>query len=216
MPYLNEIVWGSITPKWIGSYERELHDVVEHILSSGYSQFVNIGCAEGYYAVGFAWRLPGIKIIAFDLDPEARRQTAHLAALAGVANRIKISGSCTAPILDGIASEQTLLAVDIEGSEVELLDPKRVPNLAKASILAELHSRPPLDIVGVSQTLRRRFEASHHLRWFRSESRSALVDRYRSFWEGKIGADRFVQYLDEGRPEVQRWLWAEPKLRDHM
>jgi hypothetical protein len=214
MPYLNEIVWGSITPKWVGSYETELHDVVEHILSGEYSQFVNVGCAEGYYAVGFAWRLPGIKIIAFDLDPEARRQTAHLAALAGVADRIKISDYCTAAILDALASKRTLLAVDIEGSEVELLDPERVPSLAKASILAEVHSNPPLDLEGVSQTLRRRFEASHHVRWFQSESRSALVAQYRSFWEGKIGADRFVQYLDEGRPEVQRWLWAEPKRTD--
>jgi hypothetical protein len=211
MPYLDEIVWGPITPKWIGCYEAELHNIVERILSDGYTQIVNVGCAEGYYAVGFAWRLPGIKVIAFDSDPVARQQASRLAALAGVADRITISGYCTAPILNRLASQQTVLTVDIEGSEVELLNPERVRNLSRVSILVEVHSSPPLDSDAVALTLRQRFEASHHLYWFQSENRNSLINQYKSFWSGKIGAERFVQYLDEGRSEPQRWLWAESK-----
>jgi hypothetical protein len=215
MPYLDEIVWGSIIPKWIGSYEAELHNIVERVLSDGYTQIVNVGCAEGYYAVGFAWRLSGLKVLAFDSDPVARQQTARLASLAGVADRITISGYCTAPILDGLTSQRTVLAVDIEGSEVELLDPQRVPNLSRASILVEVHSSPPLDSDAVAMTLRQRFEASHDLYWFRSENRNSIINKYKSFWRGKIGAERFAQYLDEGRPEPQRWLWAEPKAAEY-
>jgi hypothetical protein len=215
MPYLDEIVWGPITPKWIGCYETELHEVIERVLSDGYTQIVNVGCAEGYYAVGFAWRLAGIKVVAFDSDPVARQQAARLASLARVGDRITINGYCTTTILDRLASQRTVLAVDIEGFEVELLDPARVPNLSRASILVEVHSSPPLDSDGVALTLKQRFEASHDLRWFQSENRNSLINKYKSFWRGKIGAERFAQYLDEGRPEPQRWLWAEPKATEH-
>jgi hypothetical protein len=50
MTYLDETVWGPITPKWAGSYEIELADIIEENIKSGYDRVLNIGCAEGYYA----------------------------------------------------------------------------------------------------------------------------------------------------------------------
>jgi hypothetical protein len=213
MPYLHEIVWGPITPKWIGSYEAELQKIVERILSGGYSQIVNVGCAEGYYAVGLASLIPGAEVFAFDLDPIARKQTTRLASLAGVADRVNIGGNCTGRILEELISDNTLLAIDIEGFEVQLLDPNNVDGLARASLLVEVHSRPPLDLAAAAEILQSRFEPTHHLRWFNAESRELQVYRYQHFWDGKISAARFAEYLDEGRSEAQRWFWAEPKAK---
>src|SRR5258708_39673128 len=81
MPYLNEIIWGPITPKWIGSYEAELHSVVEQLIAGEYREIVNVGCAEGYYAVGLASRIPKVKVLAFDLDPIPTKHTPRLAPL---------------------------------------------------------------------------------------------------------------------------------------
>ena len=54
MRYLDEIVWGSVTPRWLGCYEWELHGAVRQILDRGYKTIIDVGCAEGYYAVGLA------------------------------------------------------------------------------------------------------------------------------------------------------------------
>jgi predicted O-methyltransferase YrrM len=88
MAYLDETVWGPITPKWLGCYELELHDIVETAIACRYDRVIDVGCAEGYYAVGFAWRMPETEVITFDIDPIARRQTRRLAAMAGVSTTI--------------------------------------------------------------------------------------------------------------------------------
>src|SRR5206468_9886250 len=79
MLYLDEIVWGPIMPKWAGSYEMELQDIVARIGRDGYDQILNIGCAEGYYAVGLALQDRRCNVLAFDPDPYARTQVRRLA-----------------------------------------------------------------------------------------------------------------------------------------
>jgi hypothetical protein len=213
MPYLNEIIWGPITPKWIGCYEAELHEVIERLVIKKYGEIVNVGCAEGYYAVGLASRIPSAEVFAFDLDPIARKQTARLASLVGVADRVNIRGECTGPILEELIGDNTLLAIDIEGSEVQLLDPENIGSLGRASLLVEVHSSPPLELADAAERLQTRFEPTHHVHWFTAESRESQVYNYQSFWDGKISPSRFAEYLDEGRSEAQRWFWAEPKTK---
>ena len=41
-------------PKLLGTYERELHHILISRPWSEYEYAVDIGCAEGYYAVGIA------------------------------------------------------------------------------------------------------------------------------------------------------------------
>src|SRR5438105_426555 len=48
-----------LLPKLLGTYEAELHGPIEHLLKSRtYGAVVDVGAAEGYYAVGFALRCP--------------------------------------------------------------------------------------------------------------------------------------------------------------
>src|SRR4051812_14244715 len=54
MAYVRQAAGSCLAPKLIGCYEAELHGVVARILRTGYTQIVDIGCAEGYYAVGLA------------------------------------------------------------------------------------------------------------------------------------------------------------------
>src|SRR6478672_5253661 len=81
MRYIDETVWGSITPKWVGTYELELADIIETIVRHGYTRVLNIGCAEGYYAIGLALRDPSVNVFAFDTDPLSRMQARRLARL---------------------------------------------------------------------------------------------------------------------------------------
>ena len=51
-------VGSALYPKLLGSYQREIQGWIEEICAAGYSEIVDVGFAEGYYAVGLARRLP--------------------------------------------------------------------------------------------------------------------------------------------------------------
>ena len=51
-------VMGPHGPLLAGSYEAELHDVLEDVIVERPSRIIDVGCAEGYYAVGLAMRCP--------------------------------------------------------------------------------------------------------------------------------------------------------------
>src|SRR2546423_12652663 len=72
-------------PKLLGTYELELHPAVERLIASRPTTVVNVGAAEGYYAVGLARRLPDARILAFDIDERSQEHCRRLAALNGVA-----------------------------------------------------------------------------------------------------------------------------------
>ena len=80
----------TILPRLIGSYEAELHDTIQKLAHRGYQRVVNIGCGEGYYAVGLARLLPAAQVFALDPDPVARSLCQSLAELNDVTNRVTI------------------------------------------------------------------------------------------------------------------------------
>ena len=92
--YYNRIIWGPITPKWVGSYEQELHGIIEGIITRHYSTIIDVGAAEGYYAVGLAAACEDSSVITFDIDPIARRRQRQLIDLNGLTN-VEIRKYCT-------------------------------------------------------------------------------------------------------------------------
>src|SRR4051812_19305855 len=54
MQYVTESYGSQLVPKLLGSYENELHDLVEQIVAQRPKIVIDIGAAEGYYAVGLA------------------------------------------------------------------------------------------------------------------------------------------------------------------
>ena len=183
---------GCFVPKLLGSYESSLHPVVERIVASGYDRIIDIGCAEGYYAVGLALRMPAAEILAFDTNEAAQRTCAATAALNGVADRIKIGGLFAGA--DFAAHPGALVICDIEGAEGELLDPEAYPGLREVDVLVEAHD---CFTPGLSGTLANRFAATHRIERF--ESRTSLealppladswdeLDRLLAVWEWRSG-----------------------------
>ena len=96
MRYISSAVGSWLIPKIIGCYEEELHPWVADLLLHNYNAIVNIGCAEGYYAIGFALKSvsQGGLIYAYDINPVARHSCLRMARLNNVPDRIKIRGAC--------------------------------------------------------------------------------------------------------------------------
>jgi hypothetical protein len=194
-----------LLPKLAGSYEQELHPAVEESLLRGYDLVVNVGSGEGYYAVGYARRLPRATVHAFDDDPLARQRLGRLARRNGVEARIRIGGRCGWDDLARLLRGRALVVCDCEGCELALLDPDRVPALRAADLLVELH-----DFVdpSISRTIENRFAASHDLTIVAAEGRGAAL-------AGELLApftpSQRAAIVEEGRPPGMRWAWARAK-----
>lgn len=151
----------AIFPKIVGSYEQELHPVIDTLLTRDYETVVDIGAAEGYYAVGLARRLPRARVHAFEMDPVARRLLLEFAQMNGVADRISVHGRCDLPDLAAFdLSGRPLIVSDCEGAELSLLDPEAVPALTHCDMVVELHSVRGTDPRAL---FRQRFQRTHEV-----------------------------------------------------
>lgn len=195
---------GSQTARLMGCYEASLAPVIDAIVASEPALIMDVGCAEGYYAVGLARRLPKTRILARDASEKAKALCTALAALNGVADRVEIGGLVTHADFDIALRIDTVVICDIEGAEVELLDPVAAPGLTQARILVECH-----DCIspGISATLTTRFAASHHVqRIDRALDASALPP----WMEELSDLDRLIA-LWEWRTGPTPWLWMTPR-----
>ena len=183
MSYALAATEGCIIPKLVGCYEAELHDDLHVVAASNYETVLNIGCAEGYYAVGFARAIPMATVYAWDVDETARRRTLRNAERNGVSDRLVV-GEKVVPIhFAQFEGQRVFVLCDIEGAEFELLNPEIAPALRKFDMIVELHPGPERDI----DLFIRRFEASHdtELRWptardpnvYKALARLPLFDR---------------------------------------
>jgi hypothetical protein len=196
-------------PYQVGSFELELHPAVERIVAERPATVVNVGSAEGYYAVGMAMRLPGARVIAFELDGELRSASERLARLNGVAERIELRGLCTAAELAALdPAAPVAVIMDCEGAESQLADPERVPWLHRASLLVELH--PAID-ADIRSRLEERFAPGHELEPISAEIRRAsLFDAHLRSIRGLRRIDREL-LVAEFRDGPQDWLRATPR-----
>jgi hypothetical protein len=146
----------SLIPKLLGAYERELHGAIEQAIRAEPELIVNVGAADGYYAVGLARRCPAAAVHAFEADPRARELLARVAAANAVA--LTIEGAAEPEHLRALPAARTLVVIDCEGCEAALLDPERVPLLREATIVAELH-----DFAVAGDDVVARFAATHRV-----------------------------------------------------
>ncbi len=168
----------------LGTYESEIHPWLERIFEKPFAHVVDIGGGTGYYAVGLALRMPRARLTVFELEARARMVIEEVARLNGVGGRIELLGECTPANLATtiMAGERTFVLIDVEGAEIELLDPFTIPSLRTATILVETHD---ILVPGCRDTIVRRFAASHEIEEVTSGTRSldefpaALAPRWR-------------------------------------
>jgi len=159
MKYLHEAFGSLLMPKLIGSYKEPIQEWIKQIINDNhYRLIVDVGCAEGYYAVGLARALPNIKMLARDVTDQAQSLTVKLAKLNKVSN-ITVGGIMEHCDLEKLP-KGAMLICDIEGAENELLDPKSVPKLKYIDMIIEAH-----DIVrpGTTKRLVERFIDTHKI-----------------------------------------------------
>jgi len=192
--------------KILGSYERELSGVVEELCRIPYTTILNIGSAEGYYAVGLAKRIPTATVTAFDINPEARQLARQLADGNGVGDRFQVDGACTPELLvERCRGKQGLIISDCEGYERLLFTPEVARVLTGWDILIEVHD---LIDIEVSTSLLAAFAASHEVVRVQSvdDIQKALTYGYPELSKLSVGERR--ELLGEGRRSIMEWFIA--------
>ena len=206
--YVSSARCSAYWPKLIGCYELELYPWINEIIDRAYPTVIDIGCAEGYYAVGLAKRMPLSHLYAFDIDPEARELCGQLAEANGVSSRVSIEGYCTPELLNSLISNKSLVICDCEGAELELLDLELAPHLAHTDILVELHE---FVLSGLTATIRERFRASHDIQIVDSQPRDPNLY---PILQG-LGPKEMAAAVDEVRPGIMQWAYMTAKKTDN-
>jgi hypothetical protein len=200
------VLAGAFGPVLLGAYETELHDTIEDITTRPYTTILNIGSGYGYYSVGFAMRMPKVKIHGFDTSENERKRCADMVALNGVGDRVQNDGLFDGARFADYAAEKTLVFMDIEGGELDLLDPVRYPALQKMDVVVELH-----DVFNpeITKIITGRFAPTHDV--------TVIPNKANLFDFRKILPDSYVCPLDEGlatwegRAGPTPWAVMRPK-----
>lgn len=158
LEFIAQSAEGCHVAKLLGCYEQPLQPHISTAINAGYDVILNIGCAEGYYAVGMARQLSATRVLAHDLDPTAQAICRKLAKQNGVADRVEVGGLFQPADFARFSDQHTLVLCDIEGGEAELLDPAKAPALAGMDLIVESHE---CLIPGITQQLMARFAPTH-------------------------------------------------------
>jgi predicted O-methyltransferase YrrM len=206
MRYVPAAICSHLGPKFLGTYEMELKSAIESAIQKRPCMILDVGAAEGYYAIGLAKRLQEASVTAFELTPEGRDLLQRMAQLNQVGSRIAIHGCCTTDTLIECLGKRSIdfMIMDVEGAEIELLNAATVPLLNHTDLLVELHGADTAAI------LRTRFAATHEIRQIQSRKPSAHdVDKL--FLRGLVALLRLCKrdYLHE-RSINQSWFYMTP------
>jgi Methyltransferase small domain len=204
MTLLREQAWsdGALSPMLLGCHEEELHKAIENEITR-LNDFdrqpivVNIGCAEGYYAIGFARRVPQAIVYAIDINDKCLELSKKTASI----NEVTL---VTGEELDVIFEHPDTIISDCEGAEVLYLDMEHYPGLRNTTIIVELHM---MGEQNTPEILHNRFAATHEIEFIIEGPRNP--NKF-DFLHQRPSAFRW-KAVCENRPCLMAWFVMRPK-----
>jgi len=203
-----ESVGSQIFPKLAGTYEDELFPMLKLLSSNQYDLIVNIGHAEGFYAIGLAKLFPTNYVYAYDIDAHAEELCTRMALLNNVQDRVLIKGSCSAAILANITmGKRCLILCDCEGYERELFVKSNITAFADSHLIIELH---PMDDALIKSYVTDLFNISHDLQFVSSHDTVRKIFELPNEFSIFSFGEKY-KIVDEHRPFTMDWLIASPR-----
>lgn len=196
--------------KWLGCYEAEIRDMWTRLSRQHFDLIVDVGAAEGFYVVGLARLFPKASVVAFEAGVSERHAMRELVEVNGIAN-VVVKGWCDLQALTEIGRGSTggvpssLLIMDVEGAEYDLLVPEEAPWLAHAVILVECHrfkGEPGADV------FIERFRGTHDAEIVKSRQRLLGDLPWRC---PRIFEKWLLHVSSDEREGLQEWLLLVPR-----
>lgn len=201
----------AIYPKFMGSYETELAPIISSLIKNNYDTVIDVGCAEGYYAVGLAMLLPNAQVFAYDTEEYARKLCQQIANLNKVQDRVTIKGTLNANELKtfDFTNKKAFIISDCEGFEKQLFTKDNIDNLKNCDVLIETHDLFDLTI---SDYLIALFKETHNPPIIISsldDNKKAQTYHYPQADSLDINTKKIL--FAESRKSIMEWLFFSSK-----
>ena len=209
---LNSNVWWGkldLTNKMLGAYEDHvLHKILDFIQVTD-GPFVDIGAADGYFAVGMAFGGHCDEVVAYEISASGRECLVANINANGCEDIVIAKNEADYKSLENLinAHESAVILVDIEGAEYDLLNNDVLELLKNCFIICELHpfcvdhgTEREQELI---QNAERVFDVSFIQRDYYAPNRFSELDAFSD-------EERLLAF-SEGRPTNMKWLILEPK-----
>lgn len=205
--------WGrhDTSAKILGTYERQVADRLAAFRNLG-SLLVDIGSADGYFAVGALRAGYFAESICFESSPKGRQSLAANASRNGVGERIRVLGTATdREIREVVAPDRKgVVLCDIEGAEFDLLTDALFRHLSGMHFVIELHDFLVADGPRLRQDLTDRASRIFDVEFMRAAD--PTVSQFREL--DHFGDDHRMLAFSEGRDAATEWMVLYPKAPD--
>lgn len=191
----------------LGLYEQEVLEAMQHEFLDK-KTFVDIGAADGYYAIGAlktGWAERSYCFEISKLGQEVIRQQSELNL---VSDKVFVFGEATNNVLDvllestGESPNDWVVLIDIEGGEFDLLSDALLEKLVGATLIVEVHDFG--QNAGRLPELISLMEKYFAVRKVSTGKRDLSQFEFLHDWPDD---DRWL-LCSEGRPKLMSWLIA--------
>ena len=193
----------------LGVYEKHVLKKIIEFSKKGNYPFIDIGAADGYFAIGMAFSETFKKIYAFEIDEEGRRSLNRNIENNLCKDKVVVDIEANFETLKEIVdkNKSAVILIDIEGSEFDLLDDNLLQLLSNCYIVCELH--PTLSTNGFEKqnmlinNAKAFFDVSIIQRESYSPNKFSELNEF-------TDEERLIAF-GEGRENNMNWLILEPK-----
>lgn len=205
--------WGSsdLGSMCLGLYEKEILDFIFSDQIKNRRTFIDIGAADGYYAIGLLMSNRVDKAVCFELSEQGRETIISNWNSNSKPGQIEVFGDVLKDFpksLQNIDLSQTFVLVDIEGAEFSFLDSTVLELLSQSIILIEVHNWIDHFFEKYSTFLKNASKYFEIQILPRTEKNTLSFDELRSFTD-----DNRLLLLSEARPCLMRFLVLKPKIK---
>lgn len=190
----------SFYPKIFGTYESLLHEVIYSFLDSNYLKILNIGCDEGYYAIGLG-KLFGISVDAYDIDSKSIQLAQKNVYTNNITNVSLFNLEFKDYSWESYKNQRNLVICDIEGDEIKIFNKNIISYLVEMDIIIELHDFMNYQI---KSTLVSLFSETHYIEIKREKTMTESEKLFKN-------QNKLFRLIDERRPVEMEWLILKSK-----
>ena len=193
----------------LGVYEKHVLKKIIEFSKKGNYPFIDIGAADGYFAIGMAFSETFKKIYAFEIDEEGRRSLNRNIENNFCKDKVVVDIEANFETLKEIVdkNKSAVILIDIEGSEFDLLDDNLLQLLSNCYIVCELHPTLSTDGFEKQNMLINNAKAFFDVSIIQRESYSPnKFSELNEFTD----EERLIAF-GEGRENNMNWLILEPK-----
>tara|TARA_Y100000817_G_scaffold287661_1_gene256361 strand:- start:480 stop:1307 length:828 start_codon:yes stop_codon:yes gene_type:complete len=203
----NDQFWGQgdKSSKILGIYEKETQELMVEIQEkNNYTTFIDIGGADGYFAIGSLINGLFDECHVFEVNKKGRDSIQRNALKNGLKESIKIHGKATKKELLKIKNlKNSLILCDIEGGEYKLFEENLIKEIFPSTLIIEIHYNNKLPL----EQFEEYFKGSYSLNKIFQNPRS--LNEFKEL--KKFNDNNRALIVSEGRSCVQEWWYLSPK-----